>query len=741
MDDGGDVVARQQDKDVPYLVKDYPRPVPPIQRKQDVFDPEDFTDDVIEIPDEKLCDFPTLVGHLTDGLTTDVQKVWAIFSWLGNQNVLDAKYPDATDPYTPRAFLKGIQEDTSLYVKLFTILCREAEIPCVILNGRAKAGKYEVGDKETGYSTWNAVYVAEGWRFVHCNWAFISVVGGNVAGWIKVEEDGKRVTEDVQASDGERKHVADFSDSYFLVDPDVFIYFCRPEQDPWQLLRSPISLKRFMALPFLRPAFTETGFSFRSGQEGTIRSHMGECDVILRAQKWKGQFKYTLFYKKDPGKEFPDAQGSDRYVAMINRNLDGEVKFRVRFPIEGTYKLSLFRKKDKVFAWICDFQLICEQRKAGCEPLPETPAIGWGPGITARSEGIYNISHNDGIIESKDGKNIEVSFNVKGKQKIKTRLKHVRLPDNKMKQFISTSFHNGTVNIRLRPDDGEYALVIDNDKEGAGQKNVLNYIIESGQTTRRVVGHRENATERLTRQQLKEATRERKKDDIIEYIAKFNKMKLEDKGHLTKARQTLEGIEIKESLRFALMRERSDELEKAIRRARTSDVAGKLEPDVERAESALNNLLHRNSVPRHLSAVTHRNVAEIRALRTLTVPLQDIFTALFLLLGENRFNLQDSSYMLGLLKRSGPDGLLPRLERFEPGDVNPEVVQEAKGLLERHQEDHVTRICPPVGKVYQKGKNLVARYTGARSPSIHNDGSSSPAEEADNTDAVMTKTL
>ncbi|XP_067667800.1 hillarin-like [Haliotis asinina] len=738
MEDRRDAGTTQPTKDVPYLVKDYPRPAPPVQRKQDIFDPDDFTDiHTTQIPDENLSDFAALVGHLTDGLTTDVQKVWAIFSWIGNQNVLDTKYPDATDPYTPRAFLKGIQEDPSLYAKLFAILCREAEIPCVVLSGRAKAGRYEVGDKEIGYSTWNAVYVAEGWRFVHCNWAFISVIGSNVAGWLKVEEDGKRVTEDAETSDGERKHEAEFNDSYFLVDPDVFIYFCRPKQDAWQLLRSPISIKRFIALPFVRPAFTETGLSFRSGQEGTIRSNMGECDVIIRAQKRTCQFNYTLYYKKDSGKEFPDAQGSDRYVAMINRNQDGEVKFRVRFPIEGTYKLSLFVKKSKVFLWMCDFKLVCEQRKAGCDPLPETPAIGWGPGITARSEGLYNISHDDGIIESKDGKNIEVSFNVKGKQKIKPRLKHARLPDKKMKQFISTSFHNGTVNIRLRPDDGEYALVIDNEKEHAGQKNVLNYIIEAGEPNRRPVGFRENATERMTRQQLKEATRERRKDDIIAYIARFNKMKLEDKGHLTKARQTLESIEIRETLRFALMRERSDELEKAIRRARSSDVGVKLEADLERAESALNNLLHRNSVPRHLSAVTQRNVAELRALRTLTVPLQEIFTALFLLLGENRSRLQDSGYVLALLKRSGPDGLLSRLERFQPSQVKPEVVHEAKKLLERHQDDNVSRICAPVGKVYQKGKDLVDRYTLTRSPSIHNDGSSSPVvddQEADDTD-------
>ncbi len=331
------------------------------------------------------------------------------------------------------------------------------------------------------------MYVAGSWRFVHCNWAFISIVGRNTGNWVQVEKQGQQVRNPVKASEGKTIHTV--KEDWFLTEPATFIHFCYPKIEKWQLLKAPVSRKRFMALPFIRPAFSDMQLSFKPGQEGTIKSNTGEAEVVIKAPTWNGQLTYELFYKSDGKKEFPDISGADRYVAMMNKNSKEEIRFRVRFPIEGEYKLSLHRKKD--FAWICDFKLVCEEKQSYCHPLPETPAIGWGPGVTARKEGIYNTSHNEGIIEARDGRNLEVSFNIKGQQKIRPRLKHATLPDNKMKDFISMSIINKKVTIKLTPDDGEYALLIDSYKAATGQKNVLNYIIEAGKPNRRKEGVRE----------------------------------------------------------------------------------------------------------------------------------------------------------------------------------------------------------------------------------------------------------
>lgn len=69
--------------------------------------------------------------------------------------------------------LRGIKQGTESYHVLFKRLCSYAGLHCVVIKGLSKSAGYQPGVKFTDSrfrNSWNAVYVAGGWRFVQCNW-------------------------------------------------------------------------------------------------------------------------------------------------------------------------------------------------------------------------------------------------------------------------------------------------------------------------------------------------------------------------------------------------------------------------------------------------------------------------------------------------------------------------------------------------------------------------------------------
>ncbi|XP_071100649.1 hillarin-like [Haliotis cracherodii] len=712
---------------IPAFVKGYSPPQPPRTRSWDIFNVEDYKDQderVKHIPEDKLRDFPTLVSHLTDGLTTDVQKVRAIFSWMGHRNLMETEYPNDTDLYSPKGYLKRMKDTSSLYAVLFAILCREANLECVILQGNCKAGDYEVGDRDISrfISHWNAVFIKGAWRFVHCLWAFTSLVGRKTGGWLKVEHRGGQVREDIEQSEGKHQN-SKADDVYFFIEPEQLNMLCRSEKEKWQLLKTPFSKKRFIGCPYIRLKFTEYGFTFKGRQSGVITTKMGQCKVTILS-KLKHTLTYELFYKKDQERQFPEATSADRYVIMENKNDMDEINLTLNLPVTGVYRLRLMEGSTR--HRLCDFKIVCKETLANYRPPPR-PDINWGPGPAAKAAGIRNISHKYGIISVKRDENMSVHFNIKKGQKVGARLTSETFPIDETKQYISVSVINQHVQIKLRPEIGTYALQIDTSiRNTSERKNVLNYVIESGPTNKRLDCDREPTDERLVRERLLEAARKANKEDLIKYIGRFKQMQMGDVSVYTKAIQSLETVEIKEQLKQAVLRNRTDELKKAIRRANSSDVAERLTSNVHEAEMVLSELQRRQANPRVVSPLNNRTIAELKAIRHLTVPLQNVLTAVFLLLGENRWTLQDPKYILSQLKRHSADELLHRL-KDSTNHVPPDVVMEAKRLLDTTPGERLARACPPAHKLYQEAVNIVAGYGGIprtqTSPSICNQSS------------------
>lgn len=129
-----------------------------------------------------------LAHRLTDGYTTDEEKVAAIHSWI----IHNIKYDvgkwmscDYSKTSTKRILFKRKAVCTG-YTELFNELCKYAKIQSVFISGYSKSEYTDIGDKfYLDEHTWNAVYLNNEWRLIDACWdaGFIEYYKRTFAGY------------------------------------------------------------------------------------------------------------------------------------------------------------------------------------------------------------------------------------------------------------------------------------------------------------------------------------------------------------------------------------------------------------------------------------------------------------------------------------------------------------------------------------------------------------------------------
>lgn len=147
-----------------------------------------------------------------------------------------------------------------------------AGLHCVVIKGYSKSAGYQPGvrfEDNRFRNSWNAVYVAGAWRFVQCNWGARHLVNAKEVPkpGSKSKSDSLRYRFNARINSSRENYALHFlsyeyDDHYFLTDPKEFIYEFFPLQPEWQLLKSPITLKEFEELPFVRSLFFRYGLYF-----------------------------------------------------------------------------------------------------------------------------------------------------------------------------------------------------------------------------------------------------------------------------------------------------------------------------------------------------------------------------------------------------------------------------------------------------------------------------------------------
>lgn len=220
----------------------------------------------------------TLSLMLTGSLTTEAEKVRAIFRWIAEnisyyRNVPSFKkhkkrnrdnfdvYEDepedtsALKPLTERVALRVLKDRRTYcegYARLFKSLCDHAGIKAEIVTGYARTDMNRIEKSFRSNHSWNAVSIDSAWYLLDVTWAsgFIGTFSG--------------------------EFVKRFDDYYYLTPPDEFIKHHYPDNIRWSLLESPAPLYEFRYAPFRQKSFVKYSIVDYSPSKGIIEASVGD---------------------------------------------------------------------------------------------------------------------------------------------------------------------------------------------------------------------------------------------------------------------------------------------------------------------------------------------------------------------------------------------------------------------------------------------------------------------------------
>lgn len=698
------------------IVEGYPPPKAVRDKKRHIFTEEDkkVSDNranTIRVEDYQT--FEELSRALTEGLQNDVQKVRAIFTWIGLQGTMGNNSKNNAAPMSPQHIVQLVIQRKASYNLLFVMLCRAVKIPCVFIRGLAKSAAYEVGDRTVDKlgNSWTAVFVSGGWRFVFPLWAFSAIVGHSTGTWTLVESDGQGARETEAKSSGVT--VANFNDYYFLTDPDEFIYTCFPHDSKWQLLAKPYTKQQFIDIANCEQAYFENHIQITTKLECLYKSENGVCDIgIKKANEEEFKHLYKLYFNHELSKtKLSKELQLDRYVAVMNNK--SAVNFRIRFPGEGIYKMEIYGGSPTGFPLICSFRLDCNEGVSNVKPFPCNPESGFGPNLVTVAGGLEAESHKTGFINVKKNKNVNIRFNLNKHVQVQTVLVHNNIQEEVLSRHVNHKVKGQHLEVNVEvPQQGEYALQINTKPKGSSEpfKNACNYLLASEDMNKKKRFY-ENAAEKKARNELEGCLKSNDPESIQKAIDNFDQFDLDDKGKREKAERKKNFLVLQKELKEAIARRNVDVLETAIDNAKSSEFSSNLQNHITEAEQLLAELRKLKRFAHEVLQMKQSTISEIHSYKNPRPLAYDVMKATYFLLGEKEDHLQEWEQIQGLMRKSGKQGLLRRVRQFDTINVTENMVNSAAQLLRQYDEETATTASAGLGTFYKWASNVVGNMT------------------------------
>ncbi|XP_052212948.1 uncharacterized protein LOC127831903 isoform X2 [Dreissena polymorpha] len=603
----------------------------------------------------------------------DIARVRALVTWLGCQKIRSRQYGSDTKKGTVLGYMKQIKDLQGTFAGLLTLLCRSVNIPCVIVKGIYRSSNHRVGEDDVTESrcTWCAVYMDGAWQLVH---PYLMCTPLST----KSPSDDWKLIESTKSEVPPTKGTI-LNNFFFVPKPSDFILFCFPDEKKWQLLEDAIPYQKFIKSPFLRSAFYESGMQLKTTASSILKSEGGKCTIKIQCTQEnanKTVLMYDLFSLDLELKWGPD----EGRVVLCGRNED-TWNVQVKFPVEGTYKLSLFALiDDSWFFWIGDFKIVCEDPYHNFVPAPFVPDdVGYGPSTLSERAGLLCPSHEGGIVFYKPKETHVIKFLVVEKIVLRYALEHSKYSTASLAHHCRLTKHKGEVDLAVTlPLPGQFALRVLKGNAHGDFENVINYLFTSEDDGR----SRENVFQRKARWNLREASAGRNVIALEGALAKFTSVKLEpDDDHLRGSRR-LRYLKLKKGLRDGRMRRHEDTLAKAVDEAEMSTFRVALRHNIDKAKALLATLQDIEITCHSVLNLEQKTISEIANFASPPKDVHFTMIATYLLLGEKKQHLKKWGNIQTLLRRQGKESIKNRINNFA------ETPAPDKSTVKRAQKFH-----------------------------------------------------
>ncbi|XP_078521929.1 uncharacterized protein LOC144791146 [Lissotriton helveticus] len=382
-----------------------------------------------------------------------LEKVRLIWIWICNhieydlEGLLDKSRRSAD----PEHILKARKGVCAGYAGLFEAMCRIAGIRCVQLTGFAKGFTYEIGQTFSGESNhaWNAVYLDGRWHLIDCTWGTGFV--NNIS----------------------KKFTFEYNEFYFLTHPALFIDGHFPDNQNWQLLTPPLSLKQFESNIRRKSSFYTAGLLVANPETVIIETVNGKATVTLECRS-PVSFSFRLNDKERCG------------IMTLQQN---GMKLDIYPRKTGHHMLCLYAKPEKpvtdIYENVLEYIIECSSVDKNMR-LPKELENPVGPSWVTRTKGFLQPSHLEPVIHTPDGR-CTLTFMLEKQMAVMATLHSGEIPmtEEMQRRHILQVEGQSTIQFRVQvPKAGLYALKIFGESSLAPDhfEYVCNYIISCKNT-------------------------------------------------------------------------------------------------------------------------------------------------------------------------------------------------------------------------------------------------------------------
>ncbi len=227
------------------------------------------------VPASAQEDLPALARQLCSSVSTEKEKVTAIFKWItenvayrtnnrlaviGPASLKNARLGDEPDdcplkPLNERVAVAVFNKRETVcdgYARLFTTLCDLAGIRSEIIIGYARSGTNKPTHRFAVNHYWNAAMIDGDWHLLDATWA---------SGYVSPQRN---------------EFVREFDERYFLPTPEDFIRDHYPDDPRWTLLPDSKVPEEFRRSPFKQKSFAKYRIISFYPSNGIIETFVGD---------------------------------------------------------------------------------------------------------------------------------------------------------------------------------------------------------------------------------------------------------------------------------------------------------------------------------------------------------------------------------------------------------------------------------------------------------------------------------
>ncbi|KAJ8304235.1 hypothetical protein KUTeg_017818 [Tegillarca granosa] len=652
--------AAVDEKDVELKEIDYPPPEPSLYLDTSEIDFTEVDDHALNTKINLANSFTDLTNHLTSKYEDDLKKVRSLIVWLSGQRIRTRTYNEPIDIDTPLEYMDLIKQKRGTFAAFFALLCRAADVPCVIVKGFCKtshAKMYDI-DLASWKCTWNAVFIHDQWRIIHPYWICTPFAEKSSLNGYVLETGGKLLE-----GNSDQKRI--FNSAYFLPDPEKFVRLCFAEDRRWQLYKGELPRTDFASSPYLTPSCFDFEVQLLNNQKSIIQTNDGFGIVEFQIKRWKNFKSFDVGYKLHHIKDKPNNPKfkliDGAYVLFVRT--DDVWTFQVRCPSVGIFQISFYASKNsEVSKWLFDIQIQCLGHTGDATPLPFSPKdLGWGPNHLTEKHGLLLPSHESGIILVKEKEEVTIKFILIHKLDYQVELVNENVSQWDLKRSVTSRIEKRELNITVKiPEDGEYILKLKVPKPKTKMyHSICVYLLTNNDPRHNGNKIREMLPLRKAREKLRYAVIGFDVEELEDAIHRCIKEKAPSNDpEVTKAKQRLIYIQIKKDLRDAVMRRRIDKLDKAIQKAKQSPFRRALYPNIRYSDGLRQQLIKIRDFGCSVMDLKQNMISELHTYSHPPTEVYESLKATYIILGEKEDMVEvsfcsekDSQQYLSVIKK------------------------------------------------------------------------------------------